>query len=170
MAIIVKQLEELACECAKKKTFKQIYPKGSEDEWLNCVILGSRRHKCVADKLNPPDGDPAKSGVHAGGGANYDSADLPTEKAYCRPDVVVTKPNVSPPVDAGDMKAILDLKFPCNKKGEGFGSDDPDKRMGGAQRKCYEKIKLSKKKGGTGKVKPGGVHVKAIGPTDENCK
>jgi hypothetical protein len=164
MAKIVKSLEEMACDCAKKHTYKEIYDEDSEDGWLNCVILGSRRHKCVSDKLNPPNGDPSKSGVHAGGGANYDSNKLPEGQAYCRPDVVVTAPGVSPPIDASQMKAIFDLKFPCNKPGEGFGSDDPSKMLGKAQRECYEKIKLPGKK-----AKPGGVPVKAIGPTDENC-
>jgi len=165
MSAIVKELEEAACECAKSKTYQQIKPPGDKDEWLNCAILGTRRHTCVAEKLNPPNGDPKSSGVHAGGGANYQSNALPPGQAYCRPDVVVTSPGVSPPIDASAMKAIIDLKFPCNKPGQGFGSNDPDKMLGGAQRKCYEQIKLDGKN-----AKPGGVEVQAVGPTDKNCK
>ena len=163
MSAIVKKLEELACDCAKKHEFKQYYPEGHEKEWLNCTLLGTKRHTCVAEQLEKD--DPKKTGVHAGGGANYDSSKLPEGQAYCRPDVVITKAGVSPPIDAGDMKAIVDLKFPCNKKGEGFGSQSPSKMLGRAQRECYEKIKLPGKS-----PKPGGVPVSAAGPTDENCK
>lgn len=169
LSAIKDKLEKIACDCAKEKTFQQIYPEGDKDEWLNCVILGSRRHKCVADKLNDGTPPPSETGVHPGGGANYQSNAMPPGQAYCRPDIVVTAPGVSPPIDASQMKAILDLKFKCNKKGEGFGSHNPKDMLGKAQRECYEKIKLPKKKGGTGAAKPGGVKVSAIGPTEENC-
>lgn len=165
MSLVVKDLEEKACACAKSETYKEYYPPGHEKEFLNCCILGTKRHKCVADQLNPPNGDPSTSGVHAGGGANYQSNAMPEGQAYCRPDVVVTAPGVTPPIAASAMKAIIDLKFPCNKPGEGFGSDDPSKMLGSAQKNCYEKIKLE-----GGAAKPGGVKVKAVGPTDENCK
>jgi uncharacterized Zn-binding protein involved in type VI secretion len=166
---IENELDKIACDCAKDCEFIEYYPPGDEKEFLNCLILGSKRHKCVADKLRDGKPPPSETGVHPGGGANYQSNKMPDGQAFCRPDIVVTAPGTSPPIDASKMKAIIDLKFKCNKKGEGFGSHNPNKMLGKAQRECYQEIKLETKCGGTGKAKPGGVTVKAIGPTEENC-
>jgi hypothetical protein len=165
MARVLKELNEMACECAQDYPYKEYYPPGHEKEWLNCTITGINRHSCVAKKL--ADNKPGETGVHPGGGANYDSGALPPGQAYCRPDVVITAPGVRPPIAAPDMKAIVELKFQCNPDGKlkPQAEWDPAKVFGAAQRKCYEKIKLP-----GGKQKPGGVRVDAVGPTEESCK
>jgi hypothetical protein len=155
---------EAACECIEAHTTDSV-KNIPVDDWVKCCILGSRRHKCVADKIANQGG--AEKGIHSPAGANYDSAELPPDKCYCRPDIVVTDPGVEAPAHPRDMKAIYDLKFQCaDKKDLKPASEwDPDKAMGSAQRDCYKEIR-----GSDGKGKPGGVPVESIAPTKETCQ
>jgi hypothetical protein len=99
-------------------------------------------------------------------GANYDSDALPGGQKYCRPDIVIG-PGPKP-LNASAMEQILDLKFPCNKDGKLPSQDDwsPEMAMGGAQRKCYEQIKLPPPRGDGQSASP---PVSACGPTKEAC-
>ena len=83
---VKKALEDIACDCAKEHEYKEYYKPGHKKEFLNCTILGSKRHKCVADKLRDGKPPPSETGVHPGGGANYQSNNMPSGQAFCRPD------------------------------------------------------------------------------------
>jgi uncharacterized Zn-binding protein involved in type VI secretion len=177
------ELTKLCCDCIKAVDFDQ-----AENLWkkinaskaknkqkplpeeLKCTLLGVLRHSCVSKALKEQDS--ASKGVHSPGGRNYNSNAL-GGRQWCRPDIIVTQPNVNgPPIDATQIDQIYEMKFQCNKQGEPLKSAkewDPDKQMSPAQRRCYEQIKLDKKKGGTGQPNPEGVEVNSIAPTSENC-
>ena len=157
------ELTKAACDCIDEvptSSVKHI----PVDDWVKCCILGNKRHACVAEKIAAQGG--ADKGVHSPAGGNYQSAKLPENKAYCRPDIVVTAPGVGAPAHPKDIKAIYDLKFQCaDKKDLKPAADwDPDKQMSAAQKQCYRHIQ-----GRDGKQKKGGVTVETIAPTSESC-
>lgn len=157
-------ITEAACECIDEHKMSSV-EKIQVDDWVKCCILGSRRHKCVSEKLAEQGG--AAKGVHSPAGANYGSGALPEGQSYCRPDIVVTAPGVAAPPHPRDMTAIYDLKFQCCDKKDLKPAVkwDPDKALGAAQKKCYEKIQ-----GSDGEQKPGGVAVESVAPTSESCQ
>ena len=157
-------ITQAACECIEAHTMNSV-KNIPVDDWVKCCILGSKRHKCVAEKIANQGG--AAKGIHSPAGANYGSAALPSGQSYCRPDIVVTAPGVAAPAHPRDMQAIYDLKFQCADKKDlkSAAEWDPDKALGSAQKDCYSKIR-----GPDGKGKPGGVPVESIAPTKENCK
>ena len=155
-------ITQAACDCIDEHKMSSV-ANIPVDDWVKCCILGSKRHKCVAEKIEKQGG--AAKGVHSPAGANYGSSALEDRK-YCRPDIVVAAPGVKAPAHPQDMKAIYDLKFQCaDKKDMKPASQwDPDKQMSESQKDCYKHIQ-----GADGKEKQGGVAVKSIAPTSESC-
>jgi hypothetical protein len=165
-AVVVAGIDitKAACDCIQEKSYSDV-AKIPVDDWVKCCILGSRRHQCVAEKIAEQGG--ADKGIYSPAGANYGSDALPEGRKYCRPDIVVAKdPKVKPPVHPRDMKEILDLKFQCADKKDlkPAAEWNPVKSMSEAQKKCYKKIT-----GPDGKGKRGGVKVRVVAPTKENC-
>ena len=163
--VIVRGIDitKAACECIEEQPMSKV-EKIPVDDWVKCCILGSKRHKCVAEKIANQGG--ASKGIHSPAGANYGSGALPEGQKYCRPDIVITAPGIKAPAHPRDMQQILDLKFQCaDKKDLKTAAEwNPAKQMSSAQKKCYQKIT-----GPDGKGKRGGVNVKTVAPTKENC-
>lgn len=154
------------CDCAASVTYKQV-EKIPVDDWIKCCILGRKRQTCVEEKAEEAQKDkgPDDEKINAPAGAQYQSTKLPPGQKYCLPDFVVG--TGTKPLPASQIKAIYELKNPCNKEGESLPSIknwNPKKLMGGTMQACYEQAHL---KGG--KPKPGGIKVVPIGPTAESC-
>jgi hypothetical protein len=176
-------LTKMACDCMDAKGCKwddvKNIPVEPGKEFVRCCILGSRREKCVQEKIAKEQEKGKGNKVHSPAGANYQSNKMPNrpsikgkspeKQGYCRPDIVVG--SGSKPLNASDMEQIIDLKFPCNTDGKLPAHKDwnPSKALGKAQRECYERILLPKESGGDGKPAPKPVKVTAVGPTKEGC-
>lgn len=154
------------CDCAKTRTYKEV-EHIPVDDWVKCCILGRKRQDCVEEKIEKAQEKkgPTDERIHAPAGAQYQSPDLPPGQKYCLPDFVVGTGNK--PLPASQIKAIYELKNPCNKEGEPLPSIkdwNPQKLMGGTMQRCYQNAHLKGEK-----PKPGGIKVIPIGPTAESC-
>ncbi|MCX4240179.1 hypothetical protein [Paraliomyxa miuraensis] len=154
------------CDCAASVTYRGV-ERIPVPDWVKCCILGRKRQKCVEEKIAQAQKDrgPYEERIHAPAGARYQSTKLPPGQKFCLPDFVVGTGDK--PLSASQIKAIYELKTPCNKEGDPLPSIqdwDPYTLLGRTMKKCYQKAHLEGEK-----PRPEGIPVKAIGPTAESC-
>ena len=123
MALVIKQLQTVACECQKENQPDTSLPKEKQ-----CEALIDARGKCVTQKLKDreKDGTWANTRFEAPDGLKNPKTDLPVTRLV--PDVVLTAPGSYPSsmisvgklarakkanMTPGPVEKVADFKFPC---------------------------------------------------------
>lgn len=116
---VIAELKKIACDCQQKTNPKKV-PKTASARQKACQKLIDERGKCVTKALKNKEGD--------GTWANARFKDPTGAKSRLQPDVVITAAGSFPGnttsvgkraralkagMSAGDVKKVVDFKFPC---------------------------------------------------------
>jgi uncharacterized Zn-binding protein involved in type VI secretion len=102
-SMLVQDLQQIARDCNREENAKAGYSAKSPPKGKKCTALGTKKHKCCADKVRAANNPSVKAEQ------SFSKTGTPMPHGPCRPDVVV--------LDAsGKVTKVFDFKFNCSSK------------------------------------------------------